>query len=371
MSGGNISSVTDLQAQQAFYIAQAGMEWYMEQLQNDTDWSSPPAVKTDEVFGAGMFSVSYDNEDTDLIDIMATGKVVGWDGNNVQRIITQQVERSDGGVTFADFVMFFGGGGTTAIDRNQTITGDIFISGDLDIGRNCTINDDVLATGSISVGSGTNIYGSTIENASFPAAQPTLSTTYYDNLISTASLQPSGNVTYSNDSVSGTVYVNGNVLIKNLLSGSGTIVASGSIDIDKNAVISDDISFICAGTLLTEKNVTIGKNVMLYSSSLVDINDGVVLGTGAGTGEGVIVLSPIEVVLDQNVTLVGLVFGAEIDVDNVNFTLTGNLCGDILSELDRGAVLTLDSTKVDFGSIEGFNAGTGTTIIISSWQESL
>jgi len=93
MSSGNIAGITDMQAEQAFYIAQAGMEWYLEQLQNDNNWNSAPNVKTNQVFGAGTFSITYDNNSRNAIDIVGTGKVTAWDGNTVQRVISCHVDR--------------------------------------------------------------------------------------------------------------------------------------------------------------------------------------------------------------------------------------------------------------------------------------
>jgi len=93
MSSGNISAITDMQAEQAFYIAHAGMEWYLGRLQNDNNWSSAPAVKTNQVFGAGTFSVTYSNNSKNAIDIVGTGKVTAWDGNTVQRVISCHVAR--------------------------------------------------------------------------------------------------------------------------------------------------------------------------------------------------------------------------------------------------------------------------------------
>ncbi|MDP2920815.1 MAG: hypothetical protein Q8O12_00400 [Candidatus Omnitrophota bacterium] len=93
MSSGNIAAITDMQAEQAFYIANAGMEWYLEQLDGNNNWKSPPAVKTNQAFGTGVFSITYANKDTSDIDITATGKITGWDGNTVQRVITCHVNR--------------------------------------------------------------------------------------------------------------------------------------------------------------------------------------------------------------------------------------------------------------------------------------
>jgi len=93
MSSGGIAAITDMQSEQAFYIANAGMEWYLEQLDGNNNWKSPPAVKTNQAFGAGAFSITYANEDTKDIDVTSTGKVTGWDGNTVQRVITCHVNR--------------------------------------------------------------------------------------------------------------------------------------------------------------------------------------------------------------------------------------------------------------------------------------
>lgn len=379
MSSENISSMTDMQAQQAFYLAQAGLEWYMEELENDSDWSSPPSTVTDQSYGAGTYSVSYANEATDSIDVTATGKVTGWDGNDVQRVITHHAEKSTGGITFADYAIFFGGGDGTYdfyIDKEQTITGDIFVNGDLEIDEDCTITGNVSATGEIEIDEDTNVSGTVTEYVDPPATQPTLTTTYYDDLITTAAGQPAGNRTFEAETISGTEYVNGDVTIDDYIDGSGTIVATGTITINRWTDVGldagDEITLIADGILSMGRDGNVGKNETFYSSSLVQIANGVVLGADAGTNEGVVLLSPQDIILKKNITITGFIFGAnEVDIDKPNLTLTGNLCGGILTELDDGAVITKDDTKVSHGSIQGFNTGAVVTITISSWQESL
>lgn len=371
MSTGSRSAVIDTQAQQAFYIAEAGLEWYMEQLENDNDWSSPPAVLTGQAFGAGTFNVVYSNATADSIDVTSTGKVIGWDGNNIQRVTSVHVEKDNGGSTFADFAIFYGGGNgtiSTLIQKNQTITGDIFINGDLDIGKNCTITGNVSATGSIDIGSGTNISGTTTENADPPAAQPVLTTTYYDSLISTAAGQPAGDRDFEAETISGIIYVNGDVEIDDYIDGPGTIVATGSVDIKRYTDIGDNITIISSGTLLMRRDGNVGESVTFYSSSDIEINNGIVLGSGAGAGEGVVILSPDVIALGNNITITGLIFGDEVTIGN-NLTLTGNLAGNELISLNQGGVIIKDNTKVDIGSIQGFDAGSTASIAASSWNE--
>lgn len=374
MSSGNISAVTDMQSEQAFYIAQAGMEWYLEQLENDADWLTPPAVLTNQTFGVGTFTVTYANQATNSIDITSTGKVTGWDGNSVQRVITQHVEKPVGSdVTFSDFALFYGGGDGTIeseIKKEQTITGDIFMKGDLDIGKDCTITGNVSATGEITVGSGTDISGATTEYASQTVTQPTLTTTYYDNLITTASGQPSGNRTFEAETISGTVYVNGNVTIEDYINGSGVIVVTGSVDIKTNTDIDNNITIISNGALLMKKDGTVGKSVTFYSSSSIQLNTGIVLGNGAGTGEGVVLLSPGDITLGNNTTITGFVFGDDVTL-GTNLDLTGNLSGNRLVSVNHGGDITKNNTKVSYSSIQGFNTGLSITLTTSLWQETL
>ena len=371
MSSGNIAAITDIQAEQAFYIASAGMECYLELLEADSDWSTPPSVFTNQSFGAGTFTITYSNQATDSIDVTSTGKVTGWDGNSVQRVVVQHVTKAAGaGTAFSDFAIFYGGGDgaiESEIKKEQTITGDIFVKGDLDISKDCTITGNVSATGAISVGSGTNISGSTTPNATPPANQPTLTTTYYDNLITTAAGQSSGNRTFNNETISGTIYVNGDVIIRNSLTatGSATIVTTGAVDIKGSASIGNNITIISSEELLMRINGTVGKSVTFYSSSNIELKSGIVLGNGAGAGEGVVLLSPGDIELGNNTTITGFVFGDDVTV-GTNLDLTGNLSGNRLDTLGRGAVITKDNTKVNYSSMQGF-----ITLTTSLWRETL
>jgi type II secretory pathway pseudopilin PulG len=371
MSVGSRSAAIDVLSQQTFYIAEAGLEWYIRQLKDDSDWSNPPPVLTNQAFGSGAFSIAYFNAEPDSIDVTSTGKITGWDGNNIQRVVSAHVEKGGSGSEFADFAIFYGGGNgdiTTEINRNQTITGDIFINGDLNINRDCTITGDVSATGLITIDRGTNISGTVTENAGPPAAHPVLDTAYYDSLLSIAAGQPAGNADFEAETISGVIYVNGDAEIDDYIDGPGTIVATGTVDINRNTDIGDDITIISGETLLMRRDGNVGRSVTFYSSSGIEINNGIVLGNGAGAGEGVVLLTPGVIDMGNNVTITGFIFGDEVTIGR-NLTLTGNLAGNELISLDRGGVIIKDSTKVDFGSIQGLGSGSGVSVSVSSWNE--
>jgi len=321
-----------------------------------------------------MFTVTYNNQAADSIDVTSTGKVAGWDGNSAQRVIMQHITKAAGaGTTFADFALFYGGGDgtiTTDINKNETITGDIFIKGNLDIGKNCTITGYVSATGAIDIGSGTNISEGADEYVTQTVAQPTITTTDYDNLIATASNEPSGDRPFEAETISGITYVNGDVTINDYIDGSGTIVATGAVDIKANTDIGANITIISGATLLMRKNGTVDKSVTFYSSSDIELKTGIVLGNGAGAGEGVVLLSPGNIVLGNNTTITGFIFGNDITL-GTNLDLTGNLSGNRLISLGQGAVIAKDNTKVNYSSIQGFDTGQSINITTSLWQETL
>ena len=74
--------------------------------------------------------------------------------------------------------------------------------------------------------------------------------------------------------------------------------------------------------------------------------------------------------LKNNITLTGFIFGDDITI-GTNLDLTGNLSGNRLDSLDKGAVIVKDSSKVNYSSIQGFNTGLSITLTTSLWQEML
>jgi predicted acyltransferase (DUF342 family) len=84
----------------------------------------------------------------------------------------------------------------------------------------------------------------------------------------------------------------------------------------------------------------------------------------------VILLSPGDVALGNNTTITGFIFGDDVTI-GTNLTLTGNISGNRLISLGQGGVITQNDSKVDYGSIEGFDSGEEVSITTSLWQEEL
>jgi hypothetical protein len=91
------SAVDCLQSQQTFYIAEAAAEWYLEKLQNDSDWTTPPSYPTQaspKNFAGGTFYIAVSNLATNSITITCTATITGYDSRSIKRVLTMNVART-------------------------------------------------------------------------------------------------------------------------------------------------------------------------------------------------------------------------------------------------------------------------------------
>lgn len=353
-----------IKSSQALFIAETGRQFVMYKLKTDNAYrTSGYATPQTGSIGDGAFSVSV-TKAGNVYTLTSAGTV-----GVVTRKVRQEVSVTGGGrPPFLDYAVFFGGGdGTiwTSIYRDANITGDIFINGDMDMGRDSTIDGSVIATGQIELGANVTITGSTTPYAAPPAAQPAFDTTYYDNEIATAALQPAGNQNISG-AISGTTYVNGNVIINGDLTGSGAIVTTGDITIRKDRVVGNGITLISGDVFTAAGNVSIGSNCTVYASSQLTMGSNNNVGS-SGSNNGSVLLSDGGIDILGSSTLYGFVFGdGEVNL-TASVTLTGNLSGSEMGEIRRYANITLDANSVDFSLIHGF--ATDFTVTPQSWNE--
>src|SRR5579885_3773925 len=95
-------SADDMEATQAFYVADGGLQYTIEkELNGDSNFSdntSPtgaPFGGTPVSLGAGQFWIEYSNQSQNGIDVKVTGKV----GNSV-RVVRQTIDRSGSGYKY-------------------------------------------------------------------------------------------------------------------------------------------------------------------------------------------------------------------------------------------------------------------------------
>jgi Tfp pilus assembly protein PilX len=220
-------SLDYMHAQQSFYIAEAGMEWYLEQLQNDANWSdniNEPARD----FAGGNFTITVSNQQTDSITVTSTGIVTGYENLPIQRKSTAAITRS------------------TIFDAYNYA---VYAGGKID-----TANTENL-----------RINGSTKEDAT---NFPSVDYGYYQGIASPGQ-DKSGNYTFNAGTYSGIWYVDGNVTINSSVTINGTVVATGNISMNGNEHITVNATspypaLVTEGNFLFQNVEDITVNGLIY-----------------------------------------------------------------------------------------------------------
>jgi len=82
---------------QAFFVAEGGLLYYVEELSNqDSSWASPPTKPSGKSLSPGTFTITTSNEQDGTIDVTSAGTVTGIEGELVVRVVTRTVSRITG-----------------------------------------------------------------------------------------------------------------------------------------------------------------------------------------------------------------------------------------------------------------------------------
>jgi hypothetical protein len=378
VSSDAVVAVKNYHSLDAFYIASTGVEYYLKQLEGDTDWTTPP-TKESKAFSGGYFSITTTNESKNRITYISTGMVtIG--ATTYRRGIQSTIQRTGGGLSaiLGEFVLYWGGGEGTGstIGNNANITGDIYVGSDLDIGNNVDIDGDTYASGEVSTGTNFDSTGTVESGAEPPFETPTLETTFYDSQIAIAAGQPAGNWTFTNTTlVNQTKYVHGNVMVNNngniYVTGTATIVATGKVTLTNNVDVDDYLTVIAGGDIDIANNVNIGKHGLWYSSTYIELGNNAEVGE-VNVGEGTQFITPGDIWFGNNADFYGFIYcGGDFVQTGNNFHFEGNMIvgGDI--DIDNNATITLNPDLVDVADIIGVTAGEegAQNIDLTGWDE--
>jgi len=185
-----------MQSQQAFYIAEAGKQWYVEQLKADTDWSDNATTgnKGPISFSGGSFVIAVSNCQVDSIDFTSTATINGYENQAIQRAVSCHVAKSNPNAF--NYALYVGGTINSQSSVNFIVNG---------------------------------------QQAQNVTDLPTVDFTYYrsnaDHIIS-------GAYSFNPGTYSGIWYIDGNVTVKTNVIINGTIITTGNIDMKKQANIT-------------------------------------------------------------------------------------------------------------------------------------
>jgi hypothetical protein len=373
MSTESSLAVKNTHSTKAFYIADAGFDYYLKELKANADWSTPPTQPT-KSFSGGVFTISTSAASQNSITVTSLG-IITSEGQTYTRTMRSTITRMAGlqGI-LNEYLLYWGGvggGGSTTISNNVGIWGDIFANSSISMGNGTTVNGDTLATGTITGGT---VTGSREQNTSLPTNPPTMDTTYYTNLIAYANSNPTpppGNKTWNTSTKTGSIYIRGNLVINGTISVTGvcTTAVTGTITINNGAIIRDNMRLISGGLITINNNVTIGKRCLLYSTTGFSINNNFTCG-GAGTGEGTSLITPGAFSsFWNNATIYGFIYvGGTLNLNNgTNFW--GNIIANQVSGVGNNSQLHLSSTTNTLGSITGLTGGGSVETSVTGWDE--
>lgn len=374
VSSGSHIAVKNYQSLNAFYIANAGFQYYLKQLSVDPDWSSPPTQET-KAFSGGVFTTSTTGESANQVTITVTGFFTS-EGTTYQRMLRSTITKAGGWSFEDDFVLYLAGtgeGGVTNIGNNVIISGGIFSNSDIDIGSNATIDGDTQSTGDITGDTG-GVSGTIETYVPTPETVPSIDTTYYDAEIAVAATYPALPPWSGSKILSGKYYIGGNGIFANdatiSITGSATIVATGTFLANNNVIVGDNLTVIADGLITIGNNVTIGKNNIWYSSTGFDVGNNAESGD-VNAGEGTSFITPGYIDMGNNITFSGLLFceGTLILGNNTDFE--GIIIAAFIDSIGENSEISLNSGLVDEGLIPGLESGSGTAEVmdIETWDE--
>ncbi|MFH1576597.1 MAG: hypothetical protein ABID35_03550, partial [Candidatus Margulisiibacteriota bacterium] len=94
LSAESVLAVKNQGSLKAFYIASAGVEYYLKELSDDPSWLTPPVPET-KSFSGGIFTVAYTGEADSAIAMLVTG-IYTVEGETNARALKMEVARSNG-----------------------------------------------------------------------------------------------------------------------------------------------------------------------------------------------------------------------------------------------------------------------------------
>lgn len=366
--------VVNLHSQNAFRIAESGLELYLRELKQDDDWSTPPPPLTKD-FSRGVFSVVTTDESKSRITVTATG-VLTVEAKTYTRTI--RITARTGGLQSlaSEYVVYWSGGGSsssnTSFQNNAYLGGSVLVNSNLQLDLNVTISGNAYTAGDIT-GPTFGISGTVEPFAEMPEEIPTLETSCFDSELATAATHPPGNKIYSGtQNLSGTTYVNGDIEIENeaniTITGAATLVATGKFIVNNSATVGDNLTVIAGNKIEVKNDLAVGTIGIWYSGEDIEVGNNVTIG-GTEDYEGSRFVTPGNITVKNNSTLDGLFYASgQVSVGN-NLDYSGMILTGYLKGIGENAILNLAPETLDWNAIGEIIYREENEVVITGWDE--
>lgn len=282
------SSVGALQSSQAFWLAHAGLEWYLQQLKDDTDWIDE--TNQTKSLANSSFTITVSNVSSMSIDIESRGEVnSASEGQNITRYINVTAKKLPSAARFA---VYWGRdtGSWLELRNSTTVDGDLWSRGTTDVKSGCSVTDTAYCPSNKDI-TGSGSFTEEKIDSPYPS-MPRIDETYYDNLITTFNSYINDYGTDTNRNQSTDLVLDGDIIgCKNFktdgnitISGNGYIIAKEKIKLHSTDAASGtltitpsggNIYFLARESLMVnstenDTNVTINSGAYLYSRARTD-----------------------------------------------------------------------------------------------------
>ncbi|MBU1061379.1 MAG: hypothetical protein KJ952_01460 [Candidatus Omnitrophica bacterium] len=380
------SSVGAFQSQQAFWLAHAGLEWYLQQLNDDTDWTDE--TNQTKSFANGSFTITVSNVSATSVDIKSTGTVTSAsEGQDVTRYINVTAKKLPGAMRFA---VYWGRdtGAWLELRTSTTINGDLWSRGTTDVKSGCSVTGNSYCPTTENV-TGAGSYTEVEIDSPYPS-MPQIDETSYSNLMSSFNTYINTYGTNSNRNQSTDLTLTGNIIgCKNFnttgnitISGYGYIVAKQNINLHSPNSASGtltitpsggNIYFLAARSLTVnstqnDTNVTINSGAYLYSRAQSNNNQLVRIRKHAATSTDIasaFIIATRRIIVQSGDQVTNSTLYVSDVSDNNNYlqiTDSGTLVsGSVISVSGRDPGLIINNGATVTGLVYQWGASSGYT----------
>lgn len=247
---------------QAQFLAQAGLEWYMEKLEDSSDWLTDGTPEAFRKLAPGYFEVQTSDLSETAVTIKILGKITAESGV-IQRSINAQLWKLPKAFRLA---LFKGYDSNLLLFNNSTLTGNMYNQRNVTVLAGCTIQGGkaYVPSGYTVSGAGSIASWEALSSPTPGPGVPALTTTYYDNLISAYDVLinnawgwpnlnlPTGTYTLSGIRYCNNLTTNGNVTV----TGTGTVACWGYAQLPA----SGTLTIVPSGgpiTILARRNINL------------------------------------------------------------------------------------------------------------------
>ena len=336
-----------LEATQAFWLAEAGIQQVAYRLKTDAAYRSSPTNITGSL-ASGTYAVTVSKRTgVTVYDVTSTGTAGG-----IPRNIAQTLTVTIGwGKQFTDYGVF-AGAGSISMKNSSQITGDAYTAGSV------STSSSSIVTGKVYANSGSGNY-TRVPLPSPPLARAVLDTTYYVTEINTAKTYASGNKTYTTLALAGgTVYVNGTVTATNI-TGPGTVVSNGNFTVNGGSV-GQNVTIITNSTLSFASGSHVLSGAVLYATTAVTSTASNVIMDSAA------LLTPGTVTFSNSITFNGAIFcGGNISVGSNSVVNGAVTSGGTINTTSSGQIVQ-NKNKLPPNTPNGVESIT--QVVLSGWS---